>query len=216
MFEDNFRIANLTDWKKYKKIKTATKIILHDTGVKPEQSPKIIDDYHKSKNFKNGIGYDVYINDNGLYETRRLWNNLVGAHTRGHNLYSIGVCVSGLSLSPKELYYLKQVLDTLLSINPNLRIWYHKELSKIRRDPFDDVVKFIEENYAKFREKKGRIKKMSGCENELTKSVLTLLAYNNIFAWRQNNGGVYDPSTKRYRANSSMSGVPDIIGILPE
>ena len=81
MFEDNFRIANLTDWKKYKKIKTATKIILHDTGVRPEQSPKIIDDYHKSKNFKNGIGYDVYINDNGLYETRRLWNNLLGAHT---------------------------------------------------------------------------------------------------------------------------------------
>ena len=159
MFEDNFRIANLTNWKKYKKIKTATKIILHDTGVKPEQSPKIIDDYHKSKNFKYGIGYDVYINDNGLYETRRLWNNLVGAHTRGHNLYSIGVCVSGLSLSPKELYYLKQVLDTLLSINPNLRIWYHKELSKIRRDPFDDVVKFIEENYAKFREKKGKSKK---------------------------------------------------------
>jgi len=57
---------------------------------------------------------------------------------------------------------------------------------------------------------------MSIYENELTKSVLTLLAYNNIFAWRQNNGGVYDPSTKRYRANSSMSGVPDIIGILPD
>ncbi len=54
---------------------------------------------------------------------------------------------------------------------------------------------------------------MSAYENGLTKAILTYLAYKGVFAWRQNNGGVYDPTRKSYRANSSMAGVPDIIGI---
>lgn len=57
---------------------------------------------------------------------------------------------------------------------------------------------------------------MSAYENGLTKSILAYLAYNGVFAWRQNNGGVYDPMRKQYRANSSMAGVPDIIGIMPD
>ena len=48
--------------------------------------------------------------------------------------------------------------------------------------------------------------------NALTKHVLYLLKMKGVFAWRQNNGGVYDPTKKVFRANSSMRGVPDIIG----
>lgn len=151
MKEANFRIANLEKWKSYKKIKTAHEIIIHDTGVRPEQTPEIVDQYHKDKGFTNGLGYDIYINDNGIYETRRLYNNLLGAHTKGHNLYSLGICITGLEMSLNEKNSLKQVLNMLFAINPKLRIKYHKELSAIRRDPFQDVVNFIEENYSEYR-----------------------------------------------------------------
>lgn len=30
--------------------------------------------------------------------------------------------------------------------------------------------------------------------------------------WRQNNGGVYDPTIKKFRKNSSTPGISDIIG----
>lgn len=48
--------------------------------------------------------------------------------------------------------------------------------------------------------------------NTLTKHALKILDLKGFYVWRQNNGGVYDPVKKVFRANSSTPGISDIIG----
>ncbi len=52
-------------------------------------------------------------------------------------------------------------------------------------------------------------------ETAIQKAILQYLQIRQIFAWRQNNGAVYDPTRRAFRSGSSRKGVPDIIGILP-
>lgn len=48
--------------------------------------------------------------------------------------------------------------------------------------------------------------------NALTKHTLKMLDIYGFYCWRQNNGGVYDPTKKVFRQNSSTPGISDIIG----
>lgn len=48
--------------------------------------------------------------------------------------------------------------------------------------------------------------------NTLTRHALRALDLSGFHVWRQNNGGVYDPTRKVFRANSSTPGIADIIG----
>lgn len=48
--------------------------------------------------------------------------------------------------------------------------------------------------------------------NVLTKQALRMLDLKGYQVWRQNNGGVYDPTLKVFRSNSSTPGISDIIG----
>jgi hypothetical protein len=48
--------------------------------------------------------------------------------------------------------------------------------------------------------------------NELTKAVIQLLQLRGFFVWRQNNGGVWDPTRQVFRANSSTPGISDVLG----
>lgn len=48
--------------------------------------------------------------------------------------------------------------------------------------------------------------------NALTQHTLRVLAMKGYFAWRNNNGAVYDPTKKVFRANNALKGVPDILG----
>ena len=48
--------------------------------------------------------------------------------------------------------------------------------------------------------------------NALTAHALRILDLKGFHVWRQNNGGVYDPVKKVFRANSSTPGIPDILG----
>ncbi len=48
--------------------------------------------------------------------------------------------------------------------------------------------------------------------NALTKEAVRVLSMCGFEVWRQNNGGVYDPTRKVFRANSSTPGISDVIG----
>lgn len=48
--------------------------------------------------------------------------------------------------------------------------------------------------------------------NALTKQALRILSLKGFHVWRQNNGGVYDPVKKCFRANSSTPGISDVLG----
>lgn len=52
--------------------------------------------------------------------------------------------------------------------------------------------------------------------NRLTTAIINYLGYKGIFAWRNNNTGVYDPVKKVFRRNpAQLNGVSDIIGVAP-
>ena len=48
--------------------------------------------------------------------------------------------------------------------------------------------------------------------NALTREAIRIFTMCGFECWRQNNGGVYDPTKKVFRANSSTPGISDIIG----
>ena len=48
--------------------------------------------------------------------------------------------------------------------------------------------------------------------NALTREAIRVFTMCGFECWRQNNGGVYDPTKKVFRANSSTPGISDIIG----
>ena len=48
--------------------------------------------------------------------------------------------------------------------------------------------------------------------NALTAAILDLLTLEHCTVWRQNNGGVYDPTRQVFRAGSSTPGIADVLG----
>lgn len=48
--------------------------------------------------------------------------------------------------------------------------------------------------------------------NTLTQHALRVLTLKGYVVWRQNNGGIFDPTKKVFRRNSSTPGISDIIG----
>jgi hypothetical protein len=52
-------------------------------------------------------------------------------------------------------------------------------------------------------------------EADVLRGCLDLLAAKNVFHFRVNNTGIYDPTKKCFRSFQGIKGVPDIIAILP-
>lgn len=68
-------------------------IILHHSGVKARHTASDIHQWHKNKGWA-GIGYHYFIDKEGkIYECRP--RDTVGAHAKGYNKNSIGVCFEG-------------------------------------------------------------------------------------------------------------------------
>ena len=68
-------------------------IILHHSGVKARHTAKDIHQWHKNKGW-SGIGYHYFIDKEGnIFECRP--RDTVGAHAKGYNENSIGVCFEG-------------------------------------------------------------------------------------------------------------------------
>jgi len=70
-------------------------IVVHYSATNVEQdfSAADIDAMHKRRGWK-GIGYHKYIRKSGLVEKGRDLNEQ-GAHVKGHNHHSVGVCYEG-------------------------------------------------------------------------------------------------------------------------
>lgn len=52
-------------------------------------------------------------------------------------------------------------------------------------------------------------------EKDIQRDILAYLKLRKIMAWRNQTTGIYDTKRKTFRANQTMKGVPDILGILP-
>lgn len=69
------------------------KIIIHCAATKGDVSAPTVRKWHKAKGWRD-IGYHYVIRTNGTIETGRKLSE-TGAHTKGHNKDSIGICIAG-------------------------------------------------------------------------------------------------------------------------
>lgn len=111
-------------------------IIVHCSATPEERDVSVadIDRWHRERGF-DGIGYHyvVYI-DGSVHEGRPL--NKVGAHCKGHNAHSIGICyVGGVDLNgkPKDTRTLAQK-DALVNLLMRLKRRFPKAVIRGHRD----------------------------------------------------------------------------------
>lgn len=125
-------------------------IIIHCSATKEGQDfkAKDIDQWHKQRGY-NKIGYHYVIDLDGTVETGRPENE-VGAHCKGYNSNSIGICyIGGLdrNLSVKDTRTQAQkdamweLVIKLLSKYPNANVYGHNEFNKGKACPCFDVKK---------------------------------------------------------------------------
>lgn len=76
----------------------ATRVVVHCSATpdksKLDYGASDIDAWHRARGFSNGIGYHRVIKRSGVIEVGRPLN-MQGAHTKGQNSNSIGICYIG-------------------------------------------------------------------------------------------------------------------------
>lgn len=128
------------------KMRRIDEIIIHCTATIEGKNfkAKDIDKWHKQRGWK-GIGYHYVIDLDGTIEKGRPESE-IGAHTVGHNRYSIGVVyVGGLDKNGKpkdtrteeQKEALLEILRQLLSKYPKATIHGHNEFAKKACPCFD-------------------------------------------------------------------------------
>lgn len=96
----------------------------------------------------NGIGYHKIINRSGKVENGRpeYW---IGAHVKGKNNISLGVCLIGRNkFTKKQFISLERVLKKWKSLYPKAKIVGHKDTGNTHKTcPNFDVKTWVEENF---------------------------------------------------------------------
>lgn len=124
----------------------ATKyIILHHSA----SSSLNIEDIHKDHLSKGwaGIGYHYFIESDGNIKKCRP-KNTIGAHCKGYNHCSIGICLQGNfeieNMTYNQMNSLRILIKDLLVEYPKLQVKLHKELNatKCPGKNFKNQIKF--------------------------------------------------------------------------
>ena len=119
-------------------MRTINLIVVHCTATQGNRtlSPEALDLMHRRRGF-NGVGYHFYIRKNGSIKTTREIER-IGAHAKGHNLNSIGICYEGGldchgrpadTRTEWQKHSLRVLILALLKDYPNCRICGHRDLS---------------------------------------------------------------------------------------
>ncbi len=129
-------------------LKNVQKIIVHCSATREGDdsvNADVIDKWHKNKGWK-GIGYHFVVLLDGTIETGRKINQC-GAHTRGYNCKSWGVCyIGGVEKdgkTPKDTRTKeqKEALEYLLYflklLQPNATIHSHRDFANKACPSFD-------------------------------------------------------------------------------
>lgn len=122
-------------------------IIIHcaDTPEGRDDKAADIDRWHKQRGFDR-IGYHYVIDLDGTVEAGRELD-CIGAHCKGHNTNSIGICYIGgadrETIKPKDTRTDKQKASLLLLLKylrqryPNAKIYGHRDFSDKACPSFD-------------------------------------------------------------------------------
>ena len=113
-------------------------LVIHCSATKENQSFTVqaLENSHRKRGFY-GIGYHYYIRQSGeVINTRSL--SRIGAHAKGHNRYSIGICYEGGldkdgkpkdTRTPKQRAALRRLVNELLIRFPGCKVCGHRDLS---------------------------------------------------------------------------------------
>ena len=122
-------------------------IIIHCSATREEQQVSVdtIRDWHLAKGW-NDIGYHFYVELDGTIKKGRDIDK-IGAHCKGHNRNSIGICYCGGvetdGKTPKDTRTQEQkdsllhVLKTLKAMYPEAVIYSHNEFAAKACPSFD-------------------------------------------------------------------------------
>ena len=128
-------------------MRSIKEIIIHCSATREEQQVSVdtIRDWHLAKGW-NDIGYHFYIDLNGIINKGRDIDK-IGAHCKGHNRNSIGICYCGGvetdGKTPKDTRTQEQkdsllhVLKTLKAMYPEAVIYSHNEFANKACPSFD-------------------------------------------------------------------------------
>jgi len=134
-------------------MKDIEKIIVHCSATREGDesiNAEVIDRWHKKRGWK-GIGYHFVILIDGSIETGRMINKC-GAHTKGMNCKSIGVCyIGGVeserndkgkysakdTRTPEQIATLLELLRLLKKIYPDAKIHGHRDFAAKACPSFD-------------------------------------------------------------------------------
>lgn len=124
-------------------------IVVHCSATRADcaLTTEDLETIHRRRGFR-GIGYHYYIRRDGtVVNTRAL--ELVGAHAKGHNAHSIGICYEGgldSNHKPSDTRTLPQkaslvaLLRELKQMFPNVLVVGHHDLNPMKECPCFNAV----------------------------------------------------------------------------
>ena len=130
-----------------------SKIIVHCSATREGDdsiNAEVIDRWHKARGWK-GIGYHFVILLDGKIETGRMINKC-GAHTKGYNCSSIGICyIGGVekngktpkdTRTPKQIASMLELLRVLRKMYPDAKIHSHRDFAAKACPSFDATTEY--------------------------------------------------------------------------
>lgn len=125
-----------------KKRKTTDHIVVHCAATPPDMDigRREIDRWHRGRGFL-GIGYHFVIRRNGDIEKGRELE-AIGAHARGFNNRSIGICLVGGvdehnkpqdNFTEEQKKNLALLIDQMLTIWPDCKVVGHRDLPGVQK-----------------------------------------------------------------------------------
>lgn len=130
------------------------RIIVHCSATAPSQDIGVseIRHWHLSRNFSD-VGYHIIVRRDGTREEGRPIET-PGAHAKGHNEDSIGVClVGGVDEDSKpeanftfmQYITLRQVINEIRGFHGELEVLGHRDIEGVKKAcPCFDVASFME------------------------------------------------------------------------
>jgi N-acetylmuramoyl-L-alanine amidase len=113
-------------------VRQISRIVVHHSASARATAVQVIDRWHRDRGFA-GIGYHYVIDGDGkLHQGRDL--SKLGAHARGFNATSVGVCVTGDNTNPSQQWnevqcsMLKRVVEALELLFPGALTMGHRDL----------------------------------------------------------------------------------------
>lgn len=126
-------------------MRTIDEIIVHcsDSDLVAHDSAAVIEEWHKQRGFSS-IGYHYVITKKGIEFGRPV--DIKGAHCKGHNEKSIGICVTGRDwFTTKQsdnlkllVGILKHAFPTINKVTPHNRYDKTKTCPKFKHELFGD------------------------------------------------------------------------------